>query len=107
MGFIHHAKRNMRLTMAWPAIIVLVVGVILLSGCAEFRISREDTQIENRSTQGMATASNGSTSMTPASFLGQLWGDISDGVKNRTRKMTGRQTPSRTLSEASWRMEVR
>lgn len=106
MGSIHYAKRNIRLTMAWPAIIVMV-GVILISGCAEFKISREDTRIENRSAQGLTTASNRSTSMAPASFLGQLWGEISDGVTNRTRKMTGRQTPSRTLFEASWRMEVR
>ncbi|RAR41752.1 hypothetical protein [Paenibacillus sp. MDMC362] len=107
MGSIHHAKRNIRLTLAWPAIIVMVVGVILLAGCAEFKMPRDDTRIENRSVQGRATASNRSTSMAPASFLGQLWGDISDGVTNRTRKMTGRQTPSRTLFEASWRMEVR
>lgn len=107
MGSIHHAKRNIRLTMARPAIIVMVVGVMLISGCAEFKMSREDTRIENRSAQGMATASNRSASIAPASFLEQLWGDISDGVTNRTRIMTGRQTPSRSLSEASWRMEVR
>lgn len=107
MGSIHHAKRNIRLTMVRPAIIVMVVGVMLLSGCAEFKMSLEDTRIENRSAQGMATASNRSTSMAPASFLEELWGDISDGVTNRTRIMTGRQTPGRTLSEASWRMGVR
>ncbi|WP_339271094.1 hypothetical protein NYE54_07075 [Paenibacillus sp. FSL K6-1330] len=105
MGSIHHAKRNIRLTMVWPAIIVLV-GVLLLSGCAEFKISGEDTRIENR-TIGGAAAANRNSSMAPASFLEQLWGEISDGVTNRTRKMRGRQTPGHTLSEASWRMEVR
>lgn len=107
MVSIHHAKRNIRLTMARPAIIVMVVGVMLLSGCAEFKMSREDTRIENRSIGGTATAINRSTSMAPASFLGQLWGEIANGVTNRTRKMTGRQTQGHTLSEASWRMEAR
>ncbi|MBT2765485.1 hypothetical protein [Paenibacillus sp. ISL-20] len=106
MGSIHHAKRNIRLTMVWPAIIVLV-GVLLLSGCAEFKISGEDPRIENRTIGETAAASNRNSSMTPASFLGKLWGEISDGVSSRARIMTGRQTPSRTLPEAGWRMDVR
>lgn len=104
MGSIHHAKRNIRLTMVWPAITVLV-GVLLLSGCAEFKISGEDTRIGNRTIGGTAAASNRNSSMAPTSFLEQLWGEISDGVTNRTRKMTGRQAPGHTLSEASWGME--
>jgi hypothetical protein len=106
MESIQHVKRNIRITMAWPAIIVMV-GVILLSGCAELKMSVEDPRIENRSIGGTATAINRSTSMAPASFLGQLWGEIANGVTNRTKKMTGRQTQGHTLSEASWRMEAR
>ena len=106
MGSIHHAKRNIRLTMAWPAIIVMVVGVMLISGCAEFKMSREDTRIENRSAQGMVTASNRSTSMTPASFLEQLWGHIGRG--DEPHQNNDRQANAEPYSiEASWRMEVR
>lgn len=106
MESIQHVKRSIRITMAWPAIIVMV-GVILLSGCAELKMSVEDPRIENRSIEGTTTAINRNASMTPSSFLGQLWGEISDGVSSRARIMTGRQTPSRTLPQAGWRMDVR
>ncbi|MHA2853992.1 hypothetical protein ACXZ7E_08380 [Paenibacillus lautus] len=106
MEILHHSKRNARLSAAWLAMIIMV-GVILLSGCAEFRASRANMQIEERSIGGAASGSDRDSSIAPASFIGQVWEELSDGVSNRARIMTGGQTQSRSVPDSAWRMNVR
>ncbi|SEL73000.1 hypothetical protein SAMN04488688_105309 [Paenibacillus sp. cl141a] len=103
LGF---SKRNARLVVAWQIMIVMV-GVLLLSGCAEFSAFRANMQIEERSIGGAASESNRDSSIAPASFIGQIWGDLSEGVSNRARIMTGRQTQSRSVTDSAWRMNIR
>ncbi|WP_411553118.1 hypothetical protein [Paenibacillus lautus] len=102
----HHSKRIAMHVMAWPAMI-MIVGVILLSGCAEFSAFRANMQIEERSIGGAVSGSDRDSSIAPASFIGQVWGELSDGVSNRARIMTGRQTQSRSVPDSTWRMNVR
>lgn len=106
MESLDYSKRNARLVVAWQIMIVMV-GVILLSGCAEFSAFRANMQIEERSIGGAASESNRDSSIAPASFIGQVWGELSDGVSNRARIMTGRQTQSRSVPDSTWRMNVR
>lgn len=104
MESLDYSKRNARLVVAWQIMIVMV-GVILLSGCAEFSAFRANMQMEERPIGG--AASNRDSSIAPASFIGQVWEELSDGVSNRARILTGRQTQSRSVPDSAWRMNVR
>ena len=99
------SKRNARLVVAWK-IVIVIVGVILLSGCAEFSAFRANMQIEERSIGGAASGSDRDSSIAPHP-LSVKYGELSDGVSNRARIMTGRQTQSRSVPDSTWRMNVR
>lgn len=105
MEFIHHSKRNTRLPMAWPTIIVIVI-VLLLTGCAENRMSYGDTLDESRTFRRPAAETHKGSTIAPVSFIEHLWGEVWNGVTNRTRKMTGKQTPSHITSDSSWRIDI-
>lgn len=93
MESIHNTKWNNSPVMAWLAIF-LIVGIILLSGCAgNHRIYHGEALDESRNLRGtVVTANYRGASIPQVSFIEHIWENIWNGMNDRIRKMTGRPT---------------
>lgn len=92
MESMRDSKWNNTPVMSWLAIF-LIVGVILLSGCAGNRIYHGEALDENRTLRGVVVGTNyRGASITQVSFIEHIWENIWNGMNDRIRKMTGRPT---------------